>query len=75
MHQWVLYWIYDESKFEYEQIFQIESEGIFENTFGISTMSHISKILLKTNTRVLALVMFYENRKKLKRKCSECWVV
>ena len=30
-------------------------------------MTQISKILLKQNTRVLALVMFYENRKKSKK--------
>ena len=33
--------------------------------FSTSTMAHISKISLKTNTRVLALVMVYENRKKM----------
>ena len=43
-----------------------------KNTFSTSTMTHISKISLKKNTRVLALVMFYENRKKNQRKCSEC---
>ena len=43
----------------------IEKVKVFlKNTFSISTMAHISKILLKTNTRVLALVMFYENRRK-----------
>ena len=46
-----------------------------KNTFGTSTMENISKLLLKPNTRVLALVMFYENREKMQRKCSECWVV
>ena len=34
-----------------------------KNTFGTSTMAHISKILLKANTIVLELVMFYENIK------------
>ena len=29
-YQWVLYWIYDESKFEYKQSFQRASEGMFE---------------------------------------------
>ena len=32
--------------------------------FSTSTMTHISKILMKPNTRVLALLMFFENRKK-----------
>ena len=31
-----------------------------KNTFSTSTLSHISKILLKPNTRVLALVIFLE---------------
>ena len=34
--------------------------------YSTSTMTQISKILLKKNTRVLALVMFYTNRKKCK---------
>ena len=37
-----------------------------KTTFGTTTQQHISKILLKPNTRVLALVMFYETRKKFK---------
>ena len=40
--------------------------GCLKNTFGPSTNINIGKILLKKNTRVLALVMFYENRKKYK---------
>ena len=36
-----------------------------KNTFSTSTLSHISKILLKPYTRVLALVIFFENRKKM----------
>ena len=40
--------------------------------FSTSTMTHISKILLKPNTRVLALVMFFDHRKKMQGKCSEC---
>ena len=31
-------------------------------------MAHISEILLKPNTRVLALVIFYDNRKKNAKK-------
>ena len=52
--------------------FREQVKVCLKNTFSTSIMTIISKILLKTNTRVLALVMFYENRKKLKRKCSEC---
>ena len=37
-----------------------------KNTFGTYNMAHISKILLKANTVVLELVMFYDNRKKYK---------
>ena len=43
-----------------------------KNTFSTLTMTHISKILLKPNTRVLALVVFFENRENMQRKCSEC---
>ena len=35
-----------------------------KNTYGTSTNAHIGKILFKDNTRVLALVVFYENREK-----------
>ena len=35
-----------------------------KNTFSKTTQQHISKILLKPNTRVLALVMLFENREK-----------
>ena len=42
-----------------------------KTTFSTTTLSHISKILLKLDTRVIALVMFHENRKKMQRKCSE----
>ena len=34
-----------------------------KNTFATTTQSRINKILLKPDTRVLALVMFYETRK------------
>ena len=37
-------------------------------TFSTSTMTHISKILLKPNTIVLELVMFFENRKRYAKK-------
>ena len=42
-----------------------------KTTFGTMTRQHISKILSKTKTRMLALVMFEENEKKTERKCSE----
>ena len=45
---------------------------MFENTFSTMTLSHISKILLKPDTRVLSLFMFYDNREKMQRKCSKC---
>ena len=37
-----------------------------KTTFSTSTMTHISKILLKLDTRLLALVMLFENRKMCK---------
>ena len=37
-----------------------------KTTFATTTQSHISKILLKPDTRVLALVMLYDTRKKCK---------
>ena len=48
--------------------FKEQVKGCFKNTFGPSTNMHIGKILLKKNTRVLALVMFYENRNNNKKK-------
>ena len=38
-----------------------------KTTFGAITQPHISKILAKNNTRVLALLMFYETRKNPKK--------
>ena len=46
--------------------FREQVKVFLKNTFGTSTLAHISKILLASNTRVLALVMLYENRKKYK---------
>ena len=37
-----------------------------KNTFSASTLSHIHKMLLKPDIIVLALVMFFYNRKKFK---------
>ena len=49
-----------------EKVFREQVKVCMKNTFSTSTMTHISKILLKPNKRVLALVMFFENRKKCK---------
>ena len=46
------------------KVFREQIKSCMKTTFSTSTMTHISKILLKLNTRVLALVMFFENRKK-----------
>ena len=39
--------------------FRDQVKECFKNTFGTSTNLNIGKILMKENTRVLALVMFY----------------
>ena len=39
-----------------------------KNTFGPDTNTHIDKTLSKNDTRVLALVIFYESGKKIIRK-------
>ena len=54
------------------KVFREQVKLCMKTTFSSSTMTHISKIVLKPNTRVLALVMFFENRKKAQRKISEC---
>ena len=46
--------------------FKEQAKICLKTTFSTTTLSHISKILLKPDTRVLALVMFHENRKKCK---------
>ena len=46
--------------------FREQVKVYLKNTCSKSTMTKISKIVFKTNTRVLALVMFYDNRKKCK---------
>ena len=50
--------------FHNNKAFREQVKVCLKNTFGTSTMANISKILLKANTRVLALVMFYEKKKK-----------
>ena len=46
--------------------FREQVKVCLKNTFGTSNTAHIGNMVLKENTRVLALVMFYENRKKYK---------
>ena len=59
--------------FPKNKFFREQVKLYLKNTFVPSTNTLISKILLKDNTRVLALVMLYDNReKKIQGKCSEC---
>ena len=44
--------------------FKEQVEIFMKTTLGAMTQQHISKLLLKPNTRVLALVMFYDTRQK-----------
>ena len=50
------------------KVFRDQVKVCLKNIFGPSTNIHIRKILSKKNTRVLALVIFDENRKKSTRK-------
>ena len=43
------------------KVFKYQVNACFRNSFGPDTNSHINTILMKTNTRVLALVIFYES--------------
>ena len=43
------------------KVFREQVKVCMKNTFSTSTMTHISKILLKPNTRVLELVMFFDH--------------
>ena len=54
------------------KVFREQVKVCMKTIFSTSNMTQISKILLKPNTRVLALAMFFDNRKKMQRKCSEC---
>ena len=51
--------------------FKEQVKACFRNTFGPDTNSHINTILMKKNTRVLALVIFYESGKTNLRKMSK----
>ena len=46
------------------KVFREQVKVCMRTTFSTITMIHISKILLKPNTRVLVLVVLYENRRK-----------
>ena len=48
------------------KVFREQVKVCMITTFSTSTMTQISRILLKPNTRFLALVMFFDNRKKCK---------
>ena len=48
------------------KVFREQVKVCMKTKFSTSTITKISKILLKPNTRVLALVIFFENRKKCK---------
>ena len=48
--------------------FKEQVKIFMKNTFATITQSHISKILFKPDTRVLALVMFYETITKNAKK-------
>ena len=50
------------------RVFKYQVKVCFKNTFGPDTNSRISKTLVKHNTRVLALVIFYESGKTIIRK-------
>ena len=54
------------------KVFREKVKVCTKTKFSTATITQISKIPLKPNTRVLALVMFLENRKKIQIKCSEC---
>ena len=48
--------------------FKDQVKVCFKHTFGPDTNSHINKTLQKKNTKVLALVIFYESGKTIIRK-------
>ena len=55
-----------------DKAFKEQIKICMKTTFGRMTQQHSSKILSKTNTIVLALVMFYETRQRKQRKFSKC---
>ena len=48
------------------ETFKYQVTKFMKTSFGAMTQQHISKILSITNTRLLALVMFYDTIKKKK---------
>ena len=44
-----------------KKVFREKLKACLSNTFGADTNKHINKILIKRNTRVLALVVYYEH--------------
>ena len=50
--------------FSVNKAFKDQVKVCLKTTFSTSTLSHISKILLKPDTRVLSLVIFFDNRNK-----------
>ena len=49
--------------FNINKAFKEQVNKCLKTTFGAITQPHISKILAKNNTRVLALLMFYDTKK------------
>ena len=54
-----------------DKAFMEKVDKRMNTTFGLITQSHMIGTLAKKKTRVLALLMFYETRKIL-RKLSKC---
>ena len=52
--------------FNMNKVFREQVKVCMKTIFSTSTMTHISKISLKPDTRVLALAMLFDNRKKFK---------
>ena len=65
----------------YKKVFKEQVKACFKNTFGPDTNKHIIKTLPKKNTRVLALVVFYELGNTTPRKmfkvlsCVICTII
>ena len=58
--------------FSINKAFKWQVKICIKTTFDTTNQSHISKILLEPNTRVLVLVMFYDTRKIIQINCSKC---
>ena len=52
------------SNLSINKAFKEQVKICMKTTFHTTSQQHISKIILKPNTKVLALVMFYDTRKK-----------